>query len=160
MESRLFEVTITEQHSLILPEDVGERFLNAGHDRVKVRATFEGRSVDFHAAIQKDRLGRHRMTFGKTLQKRLNVFVNDYFSLQFFEDNSKYGVDMPEEMEAVLDSDPEAHEAFEALTPGRKRSLIYHILKIKSSQTRIDKTLLMCVNLKRGITDLKQLFKS
>ena len=160
MESRPFEVTISNQHSLIIPEDIGERFLRDGHTRVKVIASFQDRMVQFHAAIQKDRTGRHRITFGKSLQRDLGVFPNDFFKLQFYEDQTKYGVEIPEEMEAVLFSDPEAIAAFEALTDGRKRSLIYRIKKYKNSQTRIDKSLLLCDRLKRGITDPLLLFKS
>ena len=46
--------------------------------------------------------------FGKRLQKELGVFQNDYFEMQLFQDTSKYGVDMPEELEAIILSDYEA----------------------------------------------------
>ena len=160
MQSRHFEVTISHGHSLVIPEDIAEDFLEAGHTRVKVLAHFQNNSVEFHAAVQKDQIGRYRITFGRSLQRELGVFTNDYFSLQFLEDQTKYGVEIPEEMEAVLFSDPVALEAFESLTAGRKRSLIYAVKKYKNSQTRIDKSLLLCENLKRGITDLKLLFKT
>jgi uncharacterized protein YdeI (YjbR/CyaY-like superfamily) len=88
--------------------------------------------------------------FGKRLQKELGVFQNDYFEMQLFEDNSKYGVDVPEELEAVFKSDVEAFEVFETLTAGKKRSIIYAISRYKNIQTRIDKALIMCQNLKRG----------
>lgn len=45
------------------------------------------------------------MMFGKRYQKELGVFPNYYFKLQFFKGTSKYGLDMPEELEAVLLSD-------------------------------------------------------
>ena len=63
--------------------------------------------------------------FGNRLQKELGVFQNDYFEMQLFEDNSKYGVDVPEELEAVFKSDVEAFEVFETLTAGKKRRIIY-----------------------------------
>ena len=98
--------------------------------------------------------------FSKNNQKQLGIFPNDYFQLQFFEDASKYGVEVPEEFEAVMLSDYDAYQIFEAFTKGKQRGLIYGITRYKSSQKRIDKTLLLCENLKHGIRDNKELFKS
>ena len=99
------------------------------------------------------------MMFGKRYQKELGLFPNDEFQLQFFEDTSKYGDEVPEEIEAVMLSDYDAYQIFETLTDGRKRGLIYAIARYKNSQTKIDKTLLLCENLKRGIRDPRELFK-
>ena len=125
---------------------------------MKVIASFEGKKINFHAAIQK-RNGKYVMMFGKQHQKTLSVFPNDVLELQFFEDDSKYGVEVPEEFEAVLFSDPDAFKIFETLTPGKKRGLIYAIAKYRNSQTRIDKCLLLCDRLKRGIRDPMALLK-
>ena len=97
--------------------------------------------------------------FGKGKQKELGIFKNDWFTLQFFEDNSKYGVEMPEELEAVLLSDHDAFKIFESLTAGKKRSIIYIITRYKVLQTRIDKSLILVGNIKMGITDNKLLLK-
>ena len=100
------------------------------------------------------------MMFGKRYQKVLGIFPNDYFQLQFFEDDSKYGVEMPEELDAVLQSDPEAFQIFDSFTDGKKRGIIYGVLSYKNSQTRIDKSILICENLKRGIRHNPDLLKS
>ncbi|MBT8178084.1 MAG: YdeI/OmpD-associated family protein [Eudoraea sp.] len=158
MESPVFEVRLGSIHSLPLPEEIVKPFLEKGHSRVRIAAYHEGNSISFHGALQGRGTGYFLM-FGKQNQKALGVFPNDYFQLQFFEDTSKYGVDMPEEFDAVLESDPEARELFESLTDGRKRGLIYAILRYKSTQTRIDKSLILCENLKRGIRDPRALFR-
>lgn len=44
--------------------------------------------------------------------------------------------EIPEELQDVLDADPQLHEAFEALTPGRQRSHVLHIAGAKQAQTR------------------------
>jgi uncharacterized protein YdeI (YjbR/CyaY-like superfamily) len=44
--------------------------------------------------------------------------------------------DMPEELIQALDEDPAFAEAFEALTPGRKKSYIIHIGGAKQAKTR------------------------
>ncbi|MGB5821914.1 MAG: YdeI/OmpD-associated family protein [Saonia sp.] len=159
MQSPVFEVTISGTHSIILPPHIVKPFVEANQKRVKVQATFEERSIAFHGALQK-RNERYFLMFGKNNQKALGVYPNDYFQLQFFEDTSKYGVVMPEELDAVLLSDYEAYEIFESFTDGKKRGIIYMISRFKTSQTRIDKSLLLCENLKRGVRDNRELLKS
>lgn len=159
MKSPIFETRIVGMHSITVPTEMAELFLKQNHERVKVEASFKDKKVHFHAALRPDKDGNYRITFNQKLQNELGVFPNDYFQLQFFEDQSKYGVDMPEELEAVLASDPEAFDIFEACTAGKKRTIIYAILRYKNSQTRIDKSLAVAENLKRGITDPKLLLK-
>ncbi len=160
LKTNPFEIAITgDYYSLLLPLEIIEPFLNKAIKRVKVKATFEEKVLEFHGAIQK-RKGNYYMMFGKRYQKELGIFPNDYFQLQFFEDTSRYGVDMPEELEAVLMSDYSAFKIFESITAGRQRALIYAIKRYKSSQTRIDKSILICDNLKKGIRDYRLLSKS
>lgn len=160
LKSKPFEISVTGSYfSLLLPEDIIRPFLDKNFKRVKVKASFEGKELTFHGAIQK-RNGNHYMMFSKGYQKEFGIFPNDYFQLQFFEDNSKYGVEMPEELEAVFSSDYEAFQIFESFTDGKKRGIIYMISRYKVAQTRIDKSLLVCENLKRGIRHNPELLKS
>ena len=147
-------------HSLIIPEEHYEIFMDTKKPRVKVFARFRDKEISFYAALQRDKEGLIRITFSKQLQKQLAVFPNDYFKLQMYQDDSKYGVEMPQELEEVLKLDEEAMNIFESLSDGRKRSLIYTILRYKNSQTRIDKSLIIIKNLKKGIIDPKLWLKS
>ena len=129
--------------------------------RVKIKLWHQNKSIEIYAAIKKDKTsGNYCMMFSKNNQKVLGLFQNDYFEMQLFEDTSKYGVDVPEELEAVFLSDYDAYKIFEELTPGKQRSVIYAIIRIKKTQSRIDKALIMCENLKRGIINPMELFKS
>lgn len=163
MKSPIFEATLDGDHpgvhSVMIPIIYAEPFLSSKAGRVKVEASFDQKKVSFHAALQKDRSGNCRIIFNRKNQKSIGIYPSDYFNLQLFEDNSKYGVDMPEELEAVLISDHEAYEIFESLTSGRQRSIIYSISRYKNSQTKIDKSLIIAENLKRRITDPKLLLK-
>ncbi len=49
--------------------------------------------------------------------------------------DSEYVV--PEELQARLDAAPELRAAFEALTPGRRRSYIFHVAGAKQAKTRV-----------------------
>ncbi|GMN04747.1 hypothetical protein MTsPCn5_01350 [Croceitalea sp. MTPC5] len=156
LKSPVFKITLN--HMLSLPDEIIAPFLAQNQRRVRAIATFEGKRLEFYGAIQK-RNGNHYMMFGKRYQKELGIFPNDLFELQFFEDTSKYGVEVPEEFEAVMLTDIEAYQIFETLTDGKKRGLIYAITRYKNTQTKIDKTLLLCENLKKGIRDPRELFR-
>ncbi len=158
ISSEKFEVSIVGTHGLVIPEEIAEPFLEAGHSRVAIKAYFEGSSISFHGKLHRfsDKIV---VSFGKRYQKQLGVSFNDYFELQLFEDTSKYGVELPEEFQAVWDSDSEAFDAFEQLTDGKKRSLIYYILSFKNTQTRIDKALIISENIKMGVTDQQEIIK-
>ncbi len=158
LQSGKIEVTVSGMHSIYIPDEIAGQFLEKGFQRVQVIASFEGRSLRFHAALQKWK-GRQVITFGQKNQKALGVFPNDYFEIQLTEDHSRYGVELPEELEAVLEGDPEALELFEGFTDGKKRSIIYMIARYATSQTRIDKSLLLCTNLKKGIRKTADLLK-
>jgi len=153
LKSIPFEVTLADKQSVILPEIPIADFIENNHKRIKVLASFEDQNIEFHAALKREKSGLYRIYFSKGKQKELGVFMNDYFKLQIFEDTSKYGVEMSEELEAVLLSDFEAYSIFENLTPGKQRSIIYAISRYKSPQMRVDKALILTDNLKRGITD-------
>lgn len=158
MESPLFEINLEGTHSVRVPAEVVTPFLEAGHKRVRVKACFENREVTYYAALQK-RHGDYFVMLNKGNQKNLGIYPGDYFQMQFYEDTSKYGVEMPEELDAVLSTDMDAQTIFEGFTDGKKRSIIYMISGYKNSQTRIDKSLLLCENLKRGVKDNKALLE-
>ncbi|GAA0729192.1 hypothetical protein GCM10009430_39100 [Aquimarina litoralis] len=158
MKSTIFETTLLSTHTVLIPKDIVAPFILQNHKRVIVKIIFGEFLVKFHAALLK-RKDQYYFMFSKKNQKVVSVFPNDYFQVQLLEDTSKYGVEMPEELEAVLQSDPEASEVFESFTDGMKRSLIYYVLQYKNSQTRIDKSLIITENIKLGIRDKKQIIK-
>jgi len=158
LKSPTFETSLQSIHSILIPFQIAESFISQNHKRVIVQISFQNTSVQFHAALQK-RKDLFFVMFSKKYQKQLGIFPSDYFQIQLLEDTSKYGVEMPEELEAVLQSDLEASSIFESFTAGKKRSLIYYVLQFKNSQTRIDKSLIITENLKLGIRDQKVLIK-
>lgn len=156
--SKRFEVSITGTHGIKIPEQVALPFIEAGYDRVLFHAFFNDRSIRFHGALKKYG-GVYMVSFGKGYQQELGVDRNDSFELQLEVDRSKYGVEVPEEFSAVFESDPEAAAIFEGFSDGKKRTLIYHVLRFKSMQSRIDKSLIISENIKMGITNPKDLIK-
>ncbi len=158
MKNATFETQLQSSHTFLVPEFIATGFINNGQKRVKVKVSFQKKIIEYHAAIQKYH-GLYHITLNAANQKKLTISPIDHFTVELLEDTSKYGVEMPEELEAVLQSDFHASEIFESLTDGKKRSIIYYILKIKNSQTRIDRSIRITENLKRGIRDHRELIK-
>ena len=154
-KTKPFKITLASPSSILIDAKYVEAFIIKGKKRVKVNASNNGKSIDFHAAITKHTSGHYKMYFSKAKQNELEITSATTFEIQLSEDTSKYGVEPCEEFEAVMLSDYEAYTIFEGLTPGKKRSIIYAISRYKSSQIRIDKTILFTNNLKRGIFDQK-----
>lgn len=70
-------------------------------------AKFKDEEVTLHAAIQITK-GLYRKRFRKQHQKKkLGIFSGDSFQIKIFENTTKYEVEILEELEAVLKSDPE-----------------------------------------------------
>ena len=160
MKSDRFSVGLLDHHLLYVPSNIVELFPKEKRNRFKVKFKHQDKSLEVYAALRKDKnTGDYRMMFSKGNQAKLGLFQNDYFEMQLIEDTSKYGVEMPEELDEVFKTDVDAFRIFESLTAGKKRSIIYTIIRIKNSQKRIDKALLLCENLKKGITDQRALFK-
>jgi len=158
LKSKTFDVSLEGKYVIFLPESQVAPFIEKGHKRAEIIATSHKKQLTFHGALRK-RNGAYQLMFSKQKQKELNLLPGDIFQLQLLEDTTKYGVEMPEELEAVFESDPEAFSIFKSFTDGKKRSLIYYIKRIKNIQTRVDKALLISENIKMGITDLRELNK-
>ena len=81
--------------------------------------------------------------------KLIDIKEGDTVDIILVIDNSKYGVEMPVELEEILRLDEEAFDRFEKLAPGKQRYLLQHIGKIKNVTKRIDRAIQIVENLKR-----------
>lgn len=136
-----------------IPEKMGIEI----HEKFGKRVICIVNGNKIHCAVQKSKAHGYYIGAGKDTRKKIQVHPSDEFELTILEDNTKYQLEVPEELSEVLETDPEASERFEALTDGKKRSLIHHVGKAKQSITRIDRALKIAENLKFGFTDLKEL---
>ena len=77
---------------------------------------------------------------GKHLEK-LNKQLGDIVSYRIDVDPDQLGVEIPEVLTVLLEQDSDAKAIFERLTDGKKRSLIYQIIKIKNIDKQVQNTL-------------------
>lgn len=160
LKSSIFKIIHIDIHNIFIPKEIYTPFADKNMNRVKVKILFNDKVLDFYAAVKKDKIsGNFKMMFSKQKQKELNLSLGDEFEMQLFEDTSKYGVDVPEELEEVFLTDHEAFSIFETLTKGKQRSIIYAIKRFKGSQNKIDKALIMCENLRRRNFEPMKMFR-
>lgn len=140
-----------------VPEPIVQEILDTIPDRRLVVCL--NRTVKFHAALMPFGDGQYFILLNKEKRKQLKVEVGDVLSVQLAPDTSEYGMPMPESLREVMDADPEGDQYFHALTPGKQRSLIHLIGKIKSIDLQITKSLIIMEHLKnqKGKLDHKQL---
>ena len=86
----------------------------------------------------------------KAKRNKLGITDGDKIDVELKQDDSKYGLPMPEELQEVLNQDPEGDKLFHDLTPGKQRSMLHFINKIKDVDRRIHTSLVFIDHLKRN----------
>ncbi len=122
---------------LPIPEDVAKEFINKNNKRVRCELNNQ-ETITTGLMAYKD---YWYLLINQELQKKLQIQIGDEVAVLMSLEASKYGVDMPEELQAALDQDPLAMEFFDLLTPGKQRNLIYLVNKVKNTNSRINKAL-------------------
>lgn len=131
-------------HHITVPAEIVEKTGGIGS---RLMCSINGEKA-FHAGMVALGGGAAYITVNK---KRMNVFgieKGDKVEVTLSPDHSKYGMEMPEELEALLEQDDEGRRRFEELSAGKKRYIIHYVSQVKSSQLRIDRSILLINNLK------------
>jgi hypothetical protein len=142
-------------HHFKVPKEIAETFIVDNNRRII--AEING-MVRFNCAL---------MPYGevfyilvnKDTRKKLSLVEGDMAEISITKDTSEYGMDMPDEFLVVMQADELAWQYFEALTMGKKRSLLYLVGKVKNIDSRINKSLAIALHLKEngGLLDFKML---
>jgi bifunctional DNA-binding transcriptional regulator/antitoxin component of YhaV-PrlF toxin-antitoxin module len=80
----------------------------------------------------------------------LGIAAGDEVHVELIRDESKYGLPMPAEFREVLNQDPDGDRLFHALTPGKQRSVLYHVGKVRDIDKRIHISLIFIEHLKNN----------
>lgn len=147
-----FETTFSMDYHPIMGN-----YINVSGDVVKAMGGNFGMRVlcsvnghtPFHCAIVSLGDGNGFIMVNTKKQKEYQLKKGEKIAVVLYEDTSKYGMEMPKELEEVLLQDEEGAKRFENLPDGKKRNIIYYVSKTKSSQLRIDKSIVFIENLKR-----------
>jgi hypothetical protein len=93
--------------------------------------------------------GLYFILLNQPLVKKQKWVFGDTLIIHLVPDDSTYGMPISEEFQEVLASDPEGSDWFHQLTPGKQRSLLHVINKIKSSELKIERSFVIMEHLKR-----------
>jgi len=148
-------------HHVLVPKKVSDAFVKKGVKRVI--ATFGG-EVRNQIAFMPNGDGVYFLNVNKEIRKQLGLNFGEKVKVTIEPDESKYGIELCEEMEVLLEQDEKGSAIFHKLTIGKQRSLIYLASKPKRSETRLKKSInileyLKQVNGKLDFRDLQQYFK-
>lgn len=140
---------------IMIPNDISDTLIQKSR---RVIATIN-QTVTFYCALMPDGSGQYFININKEHRNKLKVIKGSMVTVSLTEDTSEYGMPMPEEMQELLYQDEEGSRVFEKLTPGKKRTLLHLIGKIKSSDIRITKSIKIINYLKsvNGNLDFKEL---
>lgn len=124
----------------------------------RIRCTIN-QSYTFQCALIHLGNGDYFVNIIKEIRSKLNIDKGDSIEVEIEKDESEYGLPLPDELKAAWDLDADACTVFHSLTKGKQRALIYIIAKLKSSEKRIQKYLVMLEYLKsvNGKLDFKEL---
>ncbi|MBK7392033.1 MAG: DUF1905 domain-containing protein [Chloracidobacterium sp.] len=86
----------------------------------------------------------------KKRRDAIRVDVGDTVDVVLTEDDSIYGLPMPDEFREVLNQDPEGDKLFHSLTAGKQRSILYLLGNIKNIDDRIHQALIIVDHMKEN----------
>lgn len=116
-------------------------------------------ALTIHSAIMPHGKG-WVISMNKTNLKKLGLKVGSPVQVSMRQDNSEFGLPMPEEFREVLEQDALAKSYFDALTAGKKRSLIHIVIGVKNVDKRIERAFMIAEHLKdrKGIIKANELW--
>jgi hypothetical protein len=143
------------QYHIPVPDELLPKLMDETHRRVLIWLNQEG---PYHMALFKAKTCWY-ILINQQLRTKFKLEEGDNVSVKIDRDLSEFGHEVPEEFTVMLDQDEEANTIFRALTPGKQRSLIYLVTKVKNPESRMKKSLAIMhhLRLSKGNIDGKQL---
>ncbi len=143
-EMYVFENSLWYHHFLV-PNEIVDQFL-ALPSAKRVLCTING-TTTLHCSFMPDGLGGWFIMLNQKLRTALGLREGSEISVTLAPDNSEYGLPMPDEFREALRQDDEANRVFEALTPGKKRGLIYQVGNVKSPHIKLRRAMVIATHL-------------
>ena len=134
-------------HFIRVPGKIGNRFEKKNGSR-RIVCTINGTESFQCALLPSD--GDFLIVVNKTKRDKLGIRAGDNLAIEIKADESKYGMPMPAEFKEVLRQDPVGDKLFHSLTPGKQRSVLYFVGKVKDTDRRIHTALIFVEHLKKN----------
>lgn len=134
-------------HFIIVEAKTGEKFEKKEGSR-RVVCSING-NEGFQCALMPSG-GRFYIMVSKEKRARFGISAGDGITVELTSDESEFGAPMPEELQEVLNQDPDGQQYFDKLTAGKKRSIMYFVGKIKDVDKRIHTALIFVEHIKKN----------
>ena len=143
-------------YHLPVPSTVAKTFLE--NDAKRVFCSLNG-APEFQAGIIPMGGDAYCITVNKKMRDALKLAPGIPVAVKIRKDDSEYGLPVPEEFIEAMAQDEAGESLFNALTPGKRRTLLYIVAQVKNSDLRIQRSLVILEHLKRfkGKIDYKAL---
>jgi hypothetical protein len=117
--------------------------------------------VSFPCSLMGNAKGAYKISVNKEHRNTAGIVPGDTCKVTLVRDDSEYGIPVPPELVEVLDQDPAAKKLFESLTNGRRRVIVWHVDKVKDTDERICRALIILEHVKNncGEIDDKKLYE-
>lgn len=132
-------------HCIVIPATVIRKLKEDAKKRLICKVNG---NLEFSCGILPMKNGKGFIMFNRKRMKELGVVRGDTVMVQLCPDQSRYGMQMPEELAEILRQDPEADERFHKLTPGKQRNIILYVSSVKNPDARIERGFKLMDNLK------------
>lgn len=138
-----------------VPEKISSELLEKNQLRVLVSINHQG---PYHMALMKAKAYWY-LLINQEIRSKLSLESGDALTITITSDFSEYGHELPDEFQVLMDQDEEGTRYFKSLTPGKQRSLVYLVTKVKNPESRMKKSLAIMHHLRltKGKLDFKQL---
>ena len=125
------EILITGMNPYVdIPEEISKAFAKKGY--IPVRGLFEG--APYQANLVPIGGGRHRLFLNKPMRKAAGLDVGSRATFTIEIDHQPVTYPMRPEFARALEQNPEAHEAFERLTPSHQKNINRYLNRIISPE--------------------------
>jgi hypothetical protein len=115
-----------------VPEEVAAHF---GKKRVRLKGTVNHHPIE--CALNSLGNGQFGIMVGAKKRKEAGISIGMQFEISLELDESEMGMTVPEELQAALDMEPGAWEAFRKISPGKRRGLMVYVNGGATVDTRI-----------------------
>jgi hypothetical protein len=136
-------------------ENIANKHIREGNRRIICTLAD---NVKIHAALMPSK-DSWFILINKGIQKKLGLVPGKSIQIHIEDDNSEYGMPMPDELRFILEEEETICNYFHELTPGKQRNLIHIVNSVQNQDSRVRKSLAIADTLRdgRGKIDFKML---
>ncbi|MES2514003.1 MAG: DUF1905 domain-containing protein [Bacteroidota bacterium] len=116
------------------------------------------KQITFQCGLMSLPEGKAYISINSKRMKELGIGMGDSANVVLTEDNSEYGVDVPEELTELFKQDAEGKRRFDVLKPGMQRYILNHVGTVKNPQLKLERAFTLITNLK-NLTEGKETFR-